>query len=167
MHFASVKRVLIGLGAAALVAGLPLSWAAAATTTATFTVTATVTTNCTLTANNLNFGTYAGAIVTGTTTLTATCSTGTPYTIGLNAGTSAGASVTTRAMTGPGTDLLHYGLFQDAAHSVNWGDTPGTDTEASTGTGAAQTFTVNGQIPASQFVQPGNYSDTITATLTF
>lgn len=163
----AAKRLLIGLGAATLVSAAPLSWAVAATATATFTVTANVTTNCTLTATNLNFGTYAGAVVDQTSTLTADCSTGTPYTIGLDAGASPGATVTSRKMTGPGTDLLAYGLFRDSAHTENWGDSPPTDTENSTGTGAVQTFTVFGQIPAGQFVQAGNYSDTITATLTF
>jgi spore coat protein U-like protein len=167
MRRAPGKRLLLSLAVGALVAGLPLTQAAAATTTTTFTVTANVTTNCTITANNLNFGAYSGVVLPGTTTLSATCSTGTPYNIGLNAGTSTGASVTTRKMTGPSTDLLAYGLFQDGAHSVNWGNTVGTDTVPSTGTGAAQSFTVFGQIPASQFVAAGAYQDTILVTLTF
>ena len=168
MRLTHGKHLLIGLGAATLFAAAPLSWAAAATTSTTFTVTANVTTNCTITATNINFGTYAGtAIVTQTGTLTSTCSTGTPYDLGLNAGTSTGATVSTRAMTGPATDLLHYTLSQDAGHSINWGNTVGTDTVHSTGTGAAQTFTVFGQIAAGQFVSPGAYQDTITVTLTF
>jgi spore coat protein U-like protein len=161
------KPPFVGLAAATLVASFPLSPAAAATTTASLTVTANVTTNCTITTNNLNFGAYAGTVVTGTTRLTIECSTGAPYEIGLNAGASPGATVTTRKMTGPGANLLAYGLFQDVAHTINWGNTPQTDTVNSTGTGAAQTFEVHGQVPAAQFVQAGSYQDTITATLTF
>jgi spore coat protein U-like protein len=168
MSITPAKRLLAGVGTAALMAGLPFSQAAAATTTATFTVTADVSTTCFISANNLNFGTYDGqAAVSQTTTLAATCSTGTPFSIGLDAGTASGATVSTRKMTGPATSLLSYGLFQDAAHSINWGNTPGTDTESGTGTGAAQSFTVFGQLPASQFVSAGSYSDTITVTLTF
>jgi spore coat protein U-like protein len=167
MSLAPAKRLLVAFGAATLLGGLPFSQAAAATTTTTFTVTANVTTNCTIIADNLNFGSYARAVVDGTTTLTATCSTGTPFNIGLDAGTAAGATVSTRKMTGPGPEFLAYGLFQDSAHSINWGNTPATDTVNSTGTGAAQTFTVFGDIPSGQFVQAGSYQDTITVTLTF
>jgi spore coat protein U-like protein len=38
---------------------------------------------------------------------------------------------------------------------------------AKTGSGTAQTLTVYGQVPAGQFVTPGNYADTITVTLTY
>ncbi len=158
---------LLAAAFAALLSGLPFASSRAATTTATFNVTADVQTTCNITATNLNFGPYSGVEIDSTTILSATCSNGTPYTVGLNAGTSTGATVTTRKMTGPGTDLLAYGLFQDAAHSVNWGDTVGTDTESGTGTGAVQTLTVFGRLPGSQFVGPGAYSDTITVTLTF
>jgi spore coat protein U-like protein len=134
---------------------------------ASFQVEANVVPSCTLTANNLNFGNYSGVQLDATTTLTATCASGAAYAIGLSEGVSAGATVSNRAMTGPGAALLHYGLFQDSARTLNWGDTVTRDTVASTGTGVAQTFTVYGRIPASQTVVPGAYQDTITATLTF
>jgi spore coat protein U-like protein len=165
MSSALRKTLLVGLGAAALAAGSPLSQADAATATTTFSVTATVLTNCAVTATNLNFGNYSGVLLDGTATLNATCSTGTPYTIGLNQGTGAGATVTTRKMTGPAASLLNYTLSRDSAHSINWGNTE--DRASGTGNGAAQPFTVFGRIPASQFVQSGAYSDTIAVTLTF
>ncbi len=164
-----LRQCLAGGGAIVLLAGLPLASSEAATTTATFTVTADVQTTCSITANNLNFGAYTGVELDINTTLTVTCSNGVPWTISLNPGTSTGATVTTRAMTGPGTDLLGYGLFQDAGHTINWGDTVGVNTLSGTGagTGTPQTETVFGRIQASQFVSPGAYADTITATLTF
>ena len=155
-----------GACAAALLFGLPLA-SSAAVVTSTFTVTADVQTTCHVEADNLHFGDYEGLEIDATTTLTATCSTGTPYTVGLNAGTSTGATVTTRKMTGPTAELLAYTLSQDAARSVNWGDTTGTDTVPGAGTGAAQPLTVFGRVPASQFLAPGAFSDTITVTLTF
>ena len=162
-----LRRLLTGACPAVLLSSLPLASLQAATTTATFTVTATVQTTCSITANNLNFGAYAGVQLDAATSLTATCSNGVPYTVGLSAGTSVGATVTTRKMKGPGTDLLGYSLFRDAARTANWGVTIGTDTVAGTGVGTAQTLTVYGRIPASQFIAPGSYADTITATLTF
>src|SRR5579871_3675750 len=134
------KALVVGLAAGALVAGLPLTQASAATATTSFSVTANVLTNCAITATNLDFGSYSGTEVDKTATLSATCSTGTPYTIGLNAGTAPAATVTTRAMVGPASDVLHYGLFRDAGHTQNWGNTPPTDTDAGTGTGAAQPY---------------------------
>lgn len=165
---AALKRSLFAGLAAGALAVLPLSHTAASTSTATFTVTAEVSTSCFIQANNLNFGVYTGtAEIDQTTTLQVLCSTSTPYTIGLDQGTSAGATVTTRAMTGPGPETLGYSLHQTSSTGPNWGNTPPTDTEAGVGTGAQQTFTVFGVLPAGEFVEGGNYSDTITATLEF
>ena len=167
MSSALRKTLLVGLGAAAIAAGAPLSQASAATATTTFSVTAEVVTTCAITATNMSFGNYSGLLLDSTASLQATCSTGTPYTIGLNAGTGTGATITTRKMRGPAIEELNYTLSQDAAHTINWGNTIGTDTVPGTGNGAAQPHTVFKQIPGSQFIQSGAYSDTITVTLTF
>jgi len=139
----------------------------AATATGTFAVTATVQATCSVTSASLAFGTYTGVALPGTTTVSVTCTSTTPYNISLNAGTAAGATVTTRNMTGPAGAVINYGLFSDAAHAVNWGTTIGTDTVAGTGNGSAQVSTVYGFLPAAQLVTPGAYSDTITATISY
>jgi spore coat protein U-like protein len=157
------KSLVIGLGA--MLAGVaPLSQAIPATATTTFSVTANVVTTCGITATNLNFGNYSGVQLDGTSTLTTACTTGTPYVIQLHAGTAPGATTTTRKMTGPGGQLLGYGLFRDAARTMNWGEVVPRDTAFGVGSAV---FTVYGRIPASQFVQAGAYSDTITVELTF
>ena len=173
MSSALRKTFLVGLGAAAI-AGLPLSQAASQgvgpTSITTFGVTATVVTTCSVTATELAFGNYTGVLLAGTGTVNATCSNLTPYTIGLDAGTGTGATTTIRKMKPTaGTGLLNYSLFQDSAHTINWGNTgTGTpDVVVGVGSGAVQPHTVFGQIPAGQFVQGGQYSDTITVTLTF
>jgi spore coat protein U-like protein len=67
-----------------------------------------------------------------------------------------------------GGNTLNYSLFSNAGRTTNWGNNIGTDTVAGTGTGALQTLTVYGRIPASQTTAPvGSYSDTITVTVTF
>jgi spore coat protein U-like protein len=155
-------------------AGLGLLWAivlavpaSAATNTATFQVTATVQAACQITATNLAFGTYAGTQTDATSTVTVTCTNTTPWNVGLSAGTAAGATVTTRKMSGPAGALLAYSLSQNDGRTINWGNTVGTDTETGVGNGAAQALTVFGRVPAAQFVAPGAYADTITATVTF
>jgi spore coat protein U-like protein len=96
-----------------------------------------------------------------------TCTNTSPYKVGLDPGTPAGTTVTTRKMSGPGGALLSYALYQDAAHTKNWSNTVGTDTVAGTGNGNAQALTVYGQVGAGQFITPGAYTDTITATVIF
>jgi spore coat protein U-like protein len=167
MAFPSGYRLAVCLGAALLASGLPLSQLSAATVSTTFTVTATVVAGCTVTATNLAFGNYSEVQLDATSTITTDCNSGAAYNIGLNAGTAPSATVSTRQMSGPAGALLNYSLFSDAGHSVNWGNTVGTDTVPSTGTGSAQNFTVFGRIPGSQFVTTGPYTDTITVTVTF
>ena len=162
MTFASNFRRFAGL-----VLALGAGPAGAATETSTFSVTATVQTTCAITDNNLNFGNYVGDQLDGTTVLQALCSNSVPYSLGLNQGISTGATVTTRAMTGPGGATLRYSLFQDAGRTINWGNTVGVDTVPGVGNGLIQSFTVFGRIPQLQFIAQGNYSDTITVTLTF
>lgn len=122
---------------------------------------------CGIGANPLNFGNYSGAVLSATTVLQVACTGGTSYNVGLNAGTGAGATVTSREMTGPAGALLHYNMFSNSSYSVNWGNTVGSDTVAGTGNNAIQNLTVYGQIPAGQSVAVGNYADTIVATLTY
>jgi spore coat protein U-like protein len=133
----------------------------------TMAVTATVAPACTIAATNLAFGTYSGALANAVATLTVTCTDTTLYNIGLGAGLASGATVTTRQMTGSGSTTLAYALYQDGAHSINWGVTVGTDTVAGTGNGIGQPVSVYGQIAAGQFPVPGSYSDTIVATVTY
>lgn len=162
------KKFFACLGVLSTLAlGLLSGQAQAATATTTFSVTATMMANCTISATNLAFGSYTTALVDATSTISVTCTKSTTYNVGLNAGASTGATVTTRKMTGPGGDTLAYGLYQDSAHTINWGNTVGTDTVSGTGNGSAQTLTVYGEVPAGQFVTPGAYTDTITATITY
>jgi spore coat protein U-like protein len=139
-----------------------------ATTTATFAVTANVVATCVVSATPMAFGSYTSITpLDSTSTITVACSDLTTYNVGLNAGTSAGATVTTRKMTGAGAAVLGYNLYSDSARSVNWGDTVGTDTVSGVGTGAPQLLTIYGQVPAAQGPATGPYTDTITATVTF
>jgi spore coat protein U-like protein len=161
-----VRTLIVASVAFACVALLNLP-ASAATATTTFGITSTVQSNCVMSGNSLGFGAYTGSAIPVTTTLSVTCTNGTTYNVGLNAGTASGATVTNRGMTGPGGAWLGYALYQDSSRTTNWGQTVGTDTVGGTGNGSAQSITVYGQLAASQFVTPGSYSDTITATITY
>lgn len=147
----------------------PLSGAWAGTDTTTFDVTATVEDACTVSADNLEFGSYDPFSATPrdhTTTITVRCTLGATYDIKLDKGTH-GTSVTERRMQHE-TEMdthLNYGLYPNAAREQNWGETIGTDTESGVGTGDYVAHTVHGRIPAEQDVPAGNYTDTINVTL--
>lgn len=131
----------------------------------TFRVSARVNAVCDVTASNLDFGAYsaqAASPVLGTSVLRATCTPDTTYQVGLNEGTSPGATVNQRRMASPPAGVLNYQLYSDSARSSIWGNTPGTDTVTGVGTGLAQDLTVFGSIPAAQVVPAGDYADTIT-----
>src|SRR5262245_63759632 len=88
----------------------------AATTTSTFQVSITITQACQITAApNLDFGSVGvlSANVDVTTTLSITCTLATPYNVGLDVGTGAGATVAVRKMTGPGSATVDYSMYRD------------------------------------------------------
>lgn len=163
-----LPSVAIFLGASAvLICGLVLKPVRASTATSTFQVSATVPATCQISATNLSFGNFTGAQVQATSTISVTCTDTTPYTVGLGPGTASGATVTSRAMTGPSSATLGYGLYSDSTDTTNWGNTAGTNEVSGTGTGSAQTLTVYGLIPAGTMPIPGSYTDTITVTVTY
>ncbi|WP_260928889.1 spore coat U domain-containing protein [Novosphingobium sp. 9] len=162
-RFRNLAAVL-ALGAAATI---PLS-AQAATATDPMAVTATVISACIIDAADLPFGNYDPTSSTPkdmNTTITVTCTVGTPFTVGLNAGSTSGATVTTRQMAN-GANRLGYALYSDTGHATNWGNTSGTDTPAqATATATSTVMTVYGRIAARQNVPAGSYTDSVTATV--
>jgi spore coat protein U-like protein len=156
--------------ASALSVILLSSWSEAATTTTTFTVQITIVANCIInSASTLNFGGAQGVLaanVDQTSTISVQCTNTTPYNVGLNAGTGAGATVAVRKMTSGG-NTINYSLYTDAARSVVWGNTVATDTVSATGSGAAQSYTVYGRVPPQTTPAPATYTDTITVTVTY
>jgi spore coat protein U-like protein len=163
----TIKSALPTAVLGCLALGLAPTSAIAATATTTFAVTATVQATCLVSATAMAFGNYTAAVANSSSTVSVTCSNTTPYNLGLSAGLATGATVSARKMTGPGSALLGYSLFSDSARTVNWGQTVGTDTVTGTGNGTAQALTVYGDVPAGQYLAPGSYSDTITATVTY
>lgn len=153
---------------ASLALGFAVQPAVAATTTAstTFTVSATIQATCLVSATGMSFGTYTGVQSDTTSTVSVTCTNTTAYNVGLDAGVN-GSGVTARQMKGTGGALLNYALYSDSTRATNWGNTVGTDTVTGTGNGSSQAITVYGRVAAGQYLAPGSYSDTVTATVTY
>ena len=148
--------------------------ARAATSTNTFQVTATITSACSVSGSSLNFGSAidplaASTPLDATSTVTVVCSNSTPYAVALNAGTNAGgnANFNARALKS-GSDTLAYQLYTDAGRSTVWGDgTSSSSTRTGTGSGSSQSLTIYGRLPSLANVVPGNYTDTVTVTITY
>jgi spore coat protein U-like protein len=147
--------------------------AVAETRTAVFAVSANVAKACTISGAPLAFGALnvlAGTNVDATATLTATCTQGSAYTIGLSAGSAPGATTADRRMT-LATDssrTLSYSLSAVGPGGANWGAIGETGVPSGTGSGTDQPIVVYGRIPGGQTsAVMGTYSDLIVATIDF
>ncbi|HSV71550.1 MAG TPA: spore coat U domain-containing protein [Methylibium sp.] len=149
--------------------GLALAAASvqAGSASSTFDVTATVLDTCAISAANLAFGTYAGAVLDSTTTITVACTNLTVYTVEIDAGAGSGATTSVRRMTGPSSALLNYALYQDAARLLVWGTVGALQSVAGIGNGASQSLTVYGRVPSGQSPEAGAYTDTVTVTVNY
>jgi spore coat protein U-like protein len=171
MSASKFRKIVLSAVIAATLPGLAGAAVYSQSKPASFDVTMKIVADCTISANGIDFGQNQGVLanaVNGSSAINVTCTNTTPYNVGLNAGTGAGSSGTTRYMNGTGanTNTVKFNLYQ-AQGSTPWGNTQGTDTMAGTGTGAAQTLTVYGEIPAQNSPIPDNYKSTITATVYF
>ncbi len=163
----------IGAAALALLASQQAN--AVSTVTTTFLVQVTLTASCAVSANTLNFGSSVGLLttaVTGSSTLSVTCSNTTPYNVGLDAGTVSGSTVAARLMAGTtagntGTTLQFQLCSDGVSCATTWGNVIGTNTVTGTGSGVAQTLTVYGKVPVQTSPKPDLYQTTITATVTY
>jgi len=137
-----------------------------------FDVIVTVQGACTVTANDLDFGTYTGAQLDATTSINVNCTLLTPYTLSLSAGGGGEADFTPRQMTGETntSQILDYDLYTSFARTTVWGDgTNGSGTQSGVGLGTALpvVHTVYGRIDSGKNVQPQSYRDTVTAIVDY
>lgn len=133
------------------------------TVTDSFQVSITIADDCSISAQDLNFGSQAAltANVDVDSTITVNCSVGTAYTVSLDQG----ANVT-RLMS-DGSDTVDYELYTSALRTLAWGTNVGVDTVGGIGDGTDQDLTVYGRVPLQAAPAPATYVDTITATIAF
>ena len=128
----------------------------------TIDVTATVQPSFTIFANDLIFeitnlskkNSYMGQ-----TTLSLLCTKGTNFSIGLDKGSSPGATIANRKMRNRAS-YLNYSLYRNIGNNLVWGNSQG-NTLTGVATGERQTFTVYAKIPSGQVSTPGKYLDSI------
>jgi spore coat protein U-like protein len=149
----------------------------AGTASANLTVQMTVTASCTINAATLTFPSVAGTSLTstpatGNTTLSVTCTNGSPYAIGMGQGLNFLGGLNRMVSSG---NFLPYGLYLDAAYTQPW--TTAADNNSctivngcylGTGSGSAQTVPIYGQVPTIVLAPAaGTYSDTVSMTVTY
>jgi len=141
------------------------------TASGTVTVGGTVVARCTVTTLTFAFGSYdvlsGSAVPQSFPAIGVSCTRGaTGVTIALDNGLNSTHAVgTTRAMNS-GTNYLSYELYTSSAMTTVWNAT--NTVSYSPITSMAQTsFIIYGQIPGSQDVAVGSYSDTVTVTVNY
>ena len=141
----------------------------------TLIATATLLGSCTISASPLNFGTQTSlaANIDAQTSLTITCTNGTPYTVKLDGGTAAAFNPRKLYLNGSGPQTVNYNLYTDTGRTTVWGIGGGSgSTQTGNGTGNGQgnpqTLVVYGRVPAQAGGwTAGTYKDTVTATVEF
>ena len=162
----SVLGIVVAVGVL-----LAARMAQAGSASALMNVTARVTNACTISAGNLAFGDYVPTSVvptSGTATLQVTCTLGAVASIALDQGAQPASGSTAASplrQMANGSERLAYALYQDLAHLVPWGG--GLAAQGYVGLGLQTNVTVYGGIAASQLVSAGNFSDVVTATVSF
>lgn len=132
-----------------------------------FTASATVPASCVITlASDLTFGSVPGLITSNndqTTSFNFTCTGRTPWSVGLGNGLNPTGS-TRRMRQGATANYVQYELYTDSGRSTRW-DT--TNVVTGTGSGSSQTLTIHGRVLSGQAAPAGDYSDTVTITITY
>jgi spore coat protein U-like protein len=178
LEMARLWSRIVGVGLGALVSLTAASWAQAGTATSNLSVQIVIQASCTINAATLDFGasvpgtTLVSSNVDAATTVSVTCTNGSPYSIGMDNG--ANVSGSQRRMKS-GTNFLNYNLYTDSGRSNAW--TTATDNShcaaanscfLGTGSGSAQSVNIYGRVPAVGSAPPtGTYTDTVTMTITY
>jgi spore coat protein U-like protein len=96
------------------------------------------------------------------------CTTGSNYTVSLDAGTGSGATLASHKMSAADGALLSYAIYTTAGKTTLWGDgTSGTVMVAGTGNGSAQSIPAYGRIFAGQNASAASYADIVNVTVRY
>jgi len=137
------------------------------TTTFSFQARANVVNDCYINANPLTFGTanVLNAARRARTTIDVQCTAGSAYEVSLNAGGNAlgGVRRMKNATTG---EMVSYTL-SSTLDGEAWGDGASGRPLAGTGSGLVQPLNVFSRVDVQRTPSPGDYKDTVTATISF
>jgi spore coat protein U-like protein len=147
--------------------------AQAASASGPMTVTATVLASCVVGASALAFPAATSAAISAANVdavgnVTVNCTSGSGYTVLLDAGSGAGGTLASRKMGAGGNQWLAYSIYTTANHSTVWGDgSSGSGTVGGTGTGLNQSIFAYGRIFGGQIATAANYADVVNVTVRY
>lgn len=159
-----MRKIALGIAAAAALASTPAL--AAGTATGTVDVSLSVSSACSVTAQPLDFGTassFATAIDTSSAT-TVKCTPLAAYTVFVNYGVNAATGTQRKLKSTTTTATVNYDIYSDSTRLVAWSPTVGV---TGTGNGADQAMTLYGRVPTQAAVAAGDYKDTVTVTVNY
>lgn len=146
----------------------------------TFDVTISIDESCDVTSTeNISFGTDVLASAGSAEAegdVVVQCTVDTVYNLALDAGNNGGNDINARKMEhSGGVATIPYQLYQETARTTVWGETTGTGGNTATGTGTGfgtgasfdRVHTVYAEATIPGTALAGDYTDTITATVTF
>jgi len=158
--FGSIAYAFYGLVSSPCTAGATASFG--------FTAKATVSNNCLISTGNLAFGSNSvlKAAVRSNAAMNVQCTANSAYQVSLGAGASGDVSARTMKNAATG-ETIGY-TISSSLDGPAWGDgSRGTAVYTGTGNGGVQTITMYGRVPAQKTPTPGDYKDTVIATLVF
>lgn len=136
----------------------------------TFNVKATVKNDCNINVgSSMSFPTSAvlNAAVYSTSSLTVQCTLNNSYQIALNGGSISGNVAARQMKNLSTTERVNY-VISSVLDGPSWGDgSAGSALVSGIGDGVAHVQTVYGKVPAQATPSPGDYKDTVTATVYF
>jgi spore coat protein U-like protein len=147
--------------------------ALAGTASDTMTVTATITASCSITANDLNFGSLTSTN-TGTTdvatSVDVTCTADSPFNVGIDYGVNT-LGFTTRRMASGG-NFLTYDVYKDNTYITAFGpvstyNTANNFNSPLTGNSGTTNIPIYGRILQQSTPASGSYSDTLTVSVNY
>ncbi|WJS86521.1 spore coat protein U domain-containing protein [Paracoccus sp. TOH] len=138
------------------------------TATFSFTVRGQVVPDCRVEADDLDFGTVGllDQPVDASSQIRVTCTAGSSYDLGLGYGLH-GGGVNDRHMQDLAGNRIGYQLYRDSGRTLGWGQPADGLATTAAGSGAMQSFTVHGRVPAQPTPPPGAYADTVVVTVTY
>lgn len=149
------------------------SGALAATDSTTMAVSASISASCVISANPLNFGaltsTNAG-VTNAATTVDVTCSSESPFNVGIDYGVNTLGFSTRRMASGP-SNFMIYNVYTSNAYTTAFGPVStygdSSNYNSSGTTIGTTTIDVFGQIPIQTTPPSGAYADTLTVSVNY
>ncbi len=153
----------------ALFTFLSMGNAFSASNAQSFNVSVSVEGTCSIATRDMNYPNYSvsgSQAVKGEGTLQVNCNSGMDYSISIDLGLNGSGSE--RQMAAGGAGRLAYRICQDKTCQTLWGEGgPSGNPYQGSGNGNQQDILVYGEILANQSVPAGNYSDTVTCTVSW